>query len=189
MQFVITPYAEKIEPFVWYEGAFNDQELNWLQNKARTASSTALTGGGNTPDIRRSTVSWMNNNQENEWVFERLAWVVAKLNMRYYRFDLTGFGENLQLTQYSHLDTGMYSWHQDYGTGISRKLSIVLQLTDPSEFEGGNLQVMSSNNVLTVRKQRGLIAAFPSYITHQVTPVTSGTRQTLVAWISGPAFK
>lgn len=189
MQYVITPHAEKFEPFVWYEGAFNDQELNWLQDKARMSNITARTVGGNNPDIRRSTVSWMHNNQENEWVFDRLAKVVAKLNTQFYRFDLIGFGEALQLTQYSHADTGMYTWHQDTGTGPSRKLSIVLQLTDPSEYEGGNLQIMSTDETLTVRKQRGLIAAFPSYTTHQVTPVTSGNRQTLVAWISGPPFK
>jgi PKHD-type hydroxylase len=83
----------------------------------------------------------------------------------------------------------MYAWHQDYGSQISRKLSLVLQLTDPSRYEGGNLQTMTSQDVNTVRKQRGLITAFPSFTLHQVTPVTQGSRQSMVAWVSGPAFK
>jgi PKHD-type hydroxylase len=64
-----------------------------------------------------------------------------------------------------------------------------VQLADPSEYEGGNLQVMTSGQPQTVRKQRGLIAVFPSYVLHQVTPVTQGSRQSLVAWVSGPAFR
>jgi PKHD-type hydroxylase len=85
----------------------------------------------------------------------------------------------------------MYGWHQDYGGKLSpsRKLSLVLQLTDPAQYEGGNLQVMTSGEPKSVRKQRGLIAAFPAYTLHQVTPVTQGTRQSLVAWISGPQFR
>jgi PKHD-type hydroxylase len=111
------------------------------------------------------------------------------LNAQYYRFDLTGFGEPVQLTQYDQSENGMYGWHQDYGGGISRKLSLVLQLTDPAGYEGGNLQVMTTGNPVNVRKQRGLIAAFPSFVLHQVTPVTQGNRQSLVAWVSGNAFR
>ena len=64
-----------------------------------------------------------------------------------------------------------------------------MQLTDPSEYEGGNLQTMTTGDPANVRKQRGLIVVFPSYVLHQVTPVTQGSRQSLVAWVSGPAFK
>jgi PKHD-type hydroxylase len=111
------------------------------------------------------------------------------MNAQHFRFDLTGFGEELQLTNYNQAENGMYGWHQDYGGGISRKLSMAVQLTDPSEYEGGNLQVLTSSQPKNVRKQRGLIAIFPSYVLHQVTPVTQGSRQSLVAWVSGPAFK
>jgi PKHD-type hydroxylase len=127
--------------------------------------------------------------QDSAWVFEKLAHVAASLNAQYYQFDLTGFGEALQLTNYNQAENGMYGWHQDYGGLISRKLSLVVQLADPSEYEGGNLQVMTSGQPQTVRKQRGLIAVFPSYVLHQVTPVTQGSRQSLVAWVSGPAFR
>jgi len=48
---------------------------------------------------------------------------------------------------------------------------------------------MTTGNPVNVRKQRGLIAAFPSFVLHQVTPVTQGNRQSLVAWVSGNAFR
>lgn len=191
---MLTPYATQTEPFAWWEGAFTDQELDWLQQHAINANNRAQVGGANSGEalakIRRSKVSWINNASDTRWVFEKLADVASSLNSQYFRFDLTGFGEALQLTNYDQSEHGMYGWHQDYNTGsISRKLSLVMQLTDPAQYEGGNLQVMTNGNPINVRKQRGLIAAFPSYVMHQVTPVTQGNRQSLVAWISGPAFR
>jgi len=193
MQYLLTPHALPIEPWVWWEGAFSEQELNWLQNKAKQAEQNAQIGGGGNgvvnSNIRRSQVSWLTNTPDTKWVFEKLADVASKMNAQHFRFDLTGFGEPLQLTNYNQSENGMYGWHLDYGGGISRKLSMAIQLTDPSEYEGGNLQVMVSGQPQNIRKQRGLIAIFPSYVLHQVTPVTQGSRQSLVAWISGPAFR
>lgn len=195
MQHVLTPYAMPIEPFAWWEGAFTNQELDWLQDKAVRAEQQAQVGGNPQGEdlarVRRSKVSWLNKNQDTAWVFEKLSDIVSSLNAQYFRLDLTGFGEPIQLTNYDQADHGMYGWHQDYGGKLapSRKLSIVLQLTDPAQYEGGNLQIMTGSEPHVIRKQRGLIAAFPSYQVHQVTPVTQGSRQSLVAWITGPAFK
>jgi PKHD-type hydroxylase len=193
MQYLLAPYAKPIPPYAWWEGAFTEQELDWLQSKAKAAEQNAQVGSGSggavNKQIRRSQVSWIDNNPNTKWVFERLADVVLKLNAEHFKFDLTGFGEHLQLTNYDQSENGMYGWHQDYGGKVSRKLSMAIQLTDPSEYEGGNLQTMTSGEPTNVRKQRGLIAVFPSYVLHQVTPVTQGSRQSLVAWVSGPAFK
>lgn len=195
MQHLLIPYAMPVEPFAWWEGAFSDQELDWLQGQAIRADQQAQVGGGfdneGLAKVRRSKVSWINKTPETAWVFEKLAHVASSLNAQFYRFDLAGFGEPLQLTNYSQSEKGMYGWHQDYGGNLSpsRKLSMVLQLTDPNQYEGGNLQILTAGEPQTVRKQRGLIAVFPAYTLHQVTPVTSGSRQSLVAWITGPAFK
>jgi PKHD-type hydroxylase len=189
MQYLLTPHTLPLEPWVWWEGAFTEQELNWLQEQAKNAIQRAVTGGGINQDMRRSQIAWLSNTDDTKWVFAKLADVAAKINAQHFRFDLTGFGEPLQLTNYNQSENGMYGWHLDCGGGISRKLSMAVQLTDPSEYEGGNLQVMSGGEPQNVRKQRGLIAIFPSYTIHQVTPVTQGSRQSLVAWVSGPAFK
>jgi len=193
VQHVLTPYAANIEPFVWWENGFTEQELNWLQEQAIKADQRAQVGGSADEEtlrqIRRAQVSWLQKTPDTAWVFEKLGHIASSLNSQYYRLDLTGFGEALQLTHYDQSEQGMYGWHQDYNAKVSRKLSLVLQLTDPSQYEGGNLQVLTGGQPQTVRKQRGLVAAFPSYVLHQVTPVTSGNRQSLVAWVSGPAFR
>ena len=190
MEYILTPHSRGIPPYVWWEGAFTEQELNVLQLQAKNSKQHARIGGGvSNSEIRRSQVSWIHNTNETVWVFRKLAQIVSKLNSDCFGFDLTGFGEGLQLTNYDESENGMYGWHVDYGGMISRKLSLVLQLTDPSEYEGGNLQLHTGQNPISVKKQRGLIALFPSYVVHQVTPVTQGSRQSLVAWISGPSFK
>jgi PKHD-type hydroxylase len=196
---IFKPTAKKIENWAWWNEAFSNEELDWLQNKARNALITATVGGAlpvatmaTTENInyntRRSYVDWLQKTEESAWVFERLEDVVNKLNLDYFNFDISGFGEPIQLTNYKDADSGMYGWHQDYNANVSRKLSVVLQLSTPSEYEGGTLQIMS-DNICDIKKQRGLLVCFPSYMPHQVTPISEGTRQSLVAWISGPKFK
>ena len=192
MEYVITPYTEPQNEFYFWENEFTYNELDYLENLAKKSKDNALVGaqlGIVERDLRRSKISWMQYTAENDWIFKRLGHVVSSVNAANFRFDLTGFGEGLQLTLYEGSDNGTYNWHRDRGTTISRKLSLVLQLTDPSRFEGGNLEILDVMTPITIRKQRGLITLFPSYVTHRVTPVTHGERASLVAWVSGPSFK
>lgn len=197
MQHMLTPYSFPYQPFAWWEGAFSEQQLNWLQQQARNVQMKAQVGGGGegitNPNIRRSGLNWLSKTQETTWVFDILGHVVSTLNAQFFGFDLTGFGEHLQLTHYDESEQGMYGWHIDMGPYPNtpcRKLSVVLQLSDPVDYEGGNLELKTSGiDSIKMRKQRGLIVAFPAWTLHQVTPVTQGSRQSLVAWISGPSFK
>lgn len=195
MEHLLDPYSKKIESCTWWEGAFTEEQLNWLQGEAKKAVVSAGVGGrtknnNDNPEIRRSKINWLSNNENNSWVFKELANVVSKLNADFFGFNLTGFGEKLQLTHYNESDQGMYTWHQDFGsTGPSRKLSLVLQLSEPDEYEGGELQLLNAKTPTCIKKKRGLITVFPAWTLHQVTPVIKGNRQTLVAWVSGPPFK
>jgi len=197
MQYVLTPYGGTQEPFAWWEGAFNEQQINWLQQQARNGKQKAEVGVGGVgsvnANIRRSNLNWLPNTPETSWVFETLAHAVSSLNAQFFRFNLVGFGEHIQLTNYDESEQGMYGWHVDMGPSVTspcRKLSIVMQLSDPVDYEGGVLEIQPhGKEIIKMRKQRGLIVAFPSWTLHQVTPVTQGNRQSLVAWISGPPFK
>ena len=71
-----------------------------------------------------------------------------------------------------------------------RKLSMVLMLSDTSEFEGGELLLKSdSDEHKSLSMAKGRAWFFPSYMLHKVTPVTKGVRKTLVLWVGGPEFK
>jgi PKHD-type hydroxylase len=197
MEYTLTPYAAGTDHFAYWDNAFSNEQLDWLQNKARENNEIAGVGkGAGTVDnsIRRSSIRWLFNDPECVWVYKILAHVVSSLNARFFRFDLTGFGEAIQLTNYDSTVKGMYGWHIDHShiatDSPCRKLSVVLQLSDPGDYEGGNLELKTHNDEpYRIPKRRGLITAFPSWTIHQVSPVTQGTRQSLVIWTTGPSFK
>ena len=103
--------------------------------------------------------------------------ICRSLNGLHWRFDISGFAEDLQYTRYNS-DGCFYGWHIDNGVKGSeypqRKLSITLQLSDASEYEGGDFQ-FTLVNFQHFQKEKGLVdCVFPSYSLHQVTPVTKG---------------
>jgi PKHD-type hydroxylase len=68
-------------------------------------------------------------------------------------------------------------------------LSVSIQLTDPSEYEGGDLYLYDEDKGMLMNKSQGTLILFPSFVLHEVTPITKGERNSLVAWITGPNFK
>jgi PKHD-type hydroxylase len=97
--------------------------------------------------------------------------------------------QGLQFTRYQ-APGEHYEWHIDRGmqTG-TRKLSLSLQLSDPDDYEGGDLEMWFGGEPTKASRERGMMTFFPSYVMHRVTPVTKGVRYSLVCWISGPPFK
>jgi len=183
------------QTFTTWENGFSDSQISdIIQIGDSLIPKNAKIGGSQENDdiseIRKSKTSWIQLNNETSWLYDSLAYIVRQLNGQFYDFDLDGFVEDFQYTVY---DGGgdHYSWHIDKGTSTisPRKLSIVLQLTDPSEYEGGDLEFYVAPKPSVAKKQKGLIYAFPSWMLHRVTPVTSGIRRSLVVWAAGPKFK
>ena len=177
--------------FTSWENAFSPDEIAKIIELGESLeTSDAKVGPDVNKEYRRSKAAWIHLNNETEWIFSRLGHVVSSLNGQFYGFDLHGFAESIQYTVYSEDDQGCYDWHLDWGSQTAqRKLSIVVQLTDPEEYEGGNLEILTTKNPEVVTKAAGRAAVFPSFTLHRVTPVTKGTRRTLVAWICGNPFK
>lgn len=181
--------------FATWENGFSDSEIERIIyiGENRTKQAAVVNGGADVtlkPDIRKSTISWIDNNEDSTWLYDKLAWIVRQLNGQFFKFDLTGFAEPFQYTTY-HCDGDHYDWHIDKGllNNVPRKLSLVLQLTEPSEYEGGDLVIKTGNEDSIIQKRKGLITAFPSWILHRVIPVTAGTRKSLVLWVGGPAWR
>jgi PKHD-type hydroxylase len=147
--------------------------------------------GGVRDDIRITRTAWLNPVPEARWIYERLQRVIRTLNDRVYQFDLSGFSENIQYTVYHGTEGGHYDWHVDQGRVLTsrRKLSISVQLSEPSQYEGCDLQLYAGNKIELAPRDRGTVIAFPSYVLHRVTPCTKGTRKAMVAWTTGPQFR
>jgi PKHD-type hydroxylase len=136
---------------------------------------------------RVSHIAWLEPHAGNEWLYHKVGSLFLQVN-QHYGFDLVGMFDALQFTQYGpgqHFD-----WHMDVGRGATslRKLSLTIQLSDPADYDDGNLGFVGLDSQ---PEARGLGAAtvFPSYMGHCVTPVTRGVRRSLVAWASGAAFR
>lgn len=146
-------------------------------------------GFGVDKTIRDSKICWLYPD-EAPWVYQRLTKVIINLNNDYFKFDLFGLIEGLQFTKYE-APSGRYGAHIDKSfNGIIRKLSISVQLSDPQDYEGGDLTFNFGGSGLEILpKEQGKAIAFPSYVLHEVQPVTKGTRYSLVAWVTGAPFK
>jgi len=138
-------------------------------------------------DYRISEIAWIEPAADSGWLYHRLGAIFGRLNQTY-DFDLTGFVEPLQFTCYG---AGQYfGWHADIGGDSTslRKLSLSIQLSPAGDYEGGELQFHGAGDMPVARVQ-GTAVSFPSYLAHQVNPVSRGLQRALVAWAYGPAFR
>lgn len=146
-------------------------------------------GDGQVHDnLRRTDIAWIERNERSEWLYSRLWSAVESANARFFGYDIQ-FIEPLQYSVYRAESNGFYTAHYDWGAneiGI-RKLSFSVQLSDPMEYAGGDLVLHTGRGepVVATRRQ-GSIIVFPSWMLHEVTPVTQGVRRSLVGWFEGP---
>lgn len=170
------------------DALFSVSECRGLIDRATNMTArraTLDTSAVSSLKVRDSQVCFLEAEAENEWLYVRLESAIARLN-QLFQLRLEGFGERLQVARYGI--GGHYDWHIDIGTGLlsQRKLSLSVQLSADTDYEGGDLEFL----VPTAGGQRlqGTLIAFPSFAPHRVTPVTRGERWSLVSWISGPPF-
>ena len=147
---------------------------------------------------RNSDVIWL----DDPWIMKEIQPFVhiANVNAGWnFKWDAS---ESCQFTKYKI--NQFYDWHIDTfkpQNNRQRKISMTCQLTDGSEYEGGELQFDfrdyspnlrdESNHLVTIEEilPKGTVVVFPSFLWHRVQPVTKGTRYSLVMWNLGEAFK
>jgi PKHD-type hydroxylase len=178
------------EPFIQASHLFDSFEVDRILEMAKnTSPDRGRTSNFRGDDIRKSTVSWFYPSSETGWLFQKLQDIVTEANRKFFNFELHGFFSGLQFTKYES-DGGHYTWHPDRGGQFSnRKLSMTIQLSDSDDYEGGDLEYLVGPDPQQATRGRGDVHIFPSFILHRVTPVTKGTRYSLVGWVQGPPFR
>ncbi len=170
--------------------------MNDVVERLRPIPATIGGGGGEVrQDYRDSAVAFF---PEGHWIMGMMFHFGAIANSQNWRLDLSG-PSPVQFTVYR--ENQFYDWHLDVGgeppqARSVRKISVVMQLSDPTEYEGGELEFKldaetERARVITAEEARpaGSIVVFPSYIPHRVRPVTKGVRRSLVCWLVGPPFR
>jgi PKHD-type hydroxylase len=188
----------QMTPFVTLCDALTATECDQIIHLVQAAQmrDAALAGGTTSHDLRRAEVAWLDDTPAAAWVMDRMIGLVASVNRDEFGFDLSEFGESAQVARYGAEREGHFDWHTDIAAGnwqaswaAKRKLTIVVQLSDPSEYDGGALQLWPNSHVTDAPRLRGLATVFPSNVLHRVTPVTRGTRWSLTLWAHGPRFR
>lgn len=160
---------------------------------------------------RNSKNAWI---PTHHWVAGFLWHYVERANRENFLYDLRNIdGESLQYTRYGEGE--FYSWHNDAGLAtqykpqavgnrgteiaqdflnqnceLVRKLSFSLQLSNPEDYEGGNVQFIDEHGKsYFAPRQRGTIVLFDSRSQHRVLKVTKGVRKSIVGWVVGPRWK
>tara|TARA_R110002126_G_scaffold235620_2_gene379355 strand:- start:395 stop:997 length:603 start_codon:yes stop_codon:yes gene_type:complete len=152
--------------------------------------------------IRKSEVCFL----DDQWIYDLIIPYIKRANINAdWNFDWD-WSESIQFTKYKPDE--FYTWHTDdmpapFGKkshpnyrGKIRKLSATINLTDPNEYTGGDFELDLRNNtegrqIITLDeiKPKGSILVFPSFVTHQVRPIRTGERNSLVIWNLGPPWK
>lgn len=154
------------------------------------------------PKRRHSTISWLNE----KWIYEAIHPFIHSANEKAGWNFHWNWTQEAQFTIYE--EGQYYDWHSDdyqdvlkkpldkNENGKQRKLSLTVSLSDPEDYEGGDLEFFlpthpSYPKNITCKEIRpqGSIVVFPSFVWHRVTPVTRGVRYSLVAWNLGNPWK
>jgi PKHD-type hydroxylase len=201
---------------VWYYSDIPEDIVSILENDLKVnfdhqMDDSRLMGDALNKDKRNSQNTWV---PSSHWLGGFMWHYIERANRENFLYDLRCIdGESMQYTQYG--PGQFYGWHNDSGlachykpvtvgnrtegraqdfveenTELVRKLSFVLQLSNPDDYEGGNLQLLDeSGKSYFAPRKRGCIILFDSRTQHRVLPVKSGLRKSIVGWTVGPRWK
>jgi PKHD-type hydroxylase len=190
---LVFPRDQSIDQTNYYivNDAFNAEELEWINNLHELYPFQEATVMGENDGIRKSEVKWMHSDDKSFWVYEKIGQYVQQANNALWKFNLQSIVDSIQYTVY-YEGGGHYDWHVDIGPGSinHRKVSLTIQLSDPDEYEGGDLQIWTGGQYpMTAPKGKGNVVIFPSFMMHRVTPVIKGTRKSFVLWLGGGHYR
>lgn len=191
--FIMTPNNTDPLNYYFYEEGFTREELNKIEKETAKlplhSASTFRSGGDNT---RNSKIKWVPQNTQWWWLYEKLHNMAIEANSTLWKFGLFNMPEKIQYTEYLASQNGKYEWHQDIGPahGSIRKVSITVQLSEPDDYEGGDLELFMGGsfddpNIVKAPRKAGCVFIFPSFLMHRIAPVTKGTRKSFVLWLGG----
>lgn len=191
MGFSIPKYNAPLECFAIWSKGFTEEEIEkivFLEKLLKFERGKV----GNFDEVkdkaRVSEVSWIHPDANSDWLFHRFAAISSKVNYDHFMFNIEGL-DAFQYTKYG--EHGHYDWHIDTAFGwenYQRKLSAVMLLNNPDEYEGGEFEIVTNGNInepKSFKPNKGDIVYFASWMPHRVAPVTGGERKSLVTWIGG----
>ena len=193
MGFPVNKYNKILPKFGVMKEIFSKEEIDNIIFLEKLMSFTAGKTGHqfdqkHDPDVRNTQICFFPPDENTHWLYEKISNICSHANNDLFMEDI----DHMEDIQYSVYEEGChYDWHVDEFSEFSstqRKISGVVFLTDPDEYEGGELEIITKGNPEKSEKLRSLkgdVAFFASTHPHKVHPVTKGIRRTLVFWVMG----
>jgi PKHD-type hydroxylase len=193
MSYNIPKYGKPLECFAIWQGGFSSEEIDKIIDieklqefdRGRVGNDLNVAAPN---EVRNADITWIHTDQHSDWVFNRIASITSLVNHDHFMYNIDGV-DALQYSKYG--PDQHYTWHWDVEFGWRkwiRKISIAIMLSDPSEYEGGEFQLIKNGNLddmVSIKLEKGDMIYFASWMPHRVAPVTSGLRRSLVAWVMG----
>lgn len=185
--------------FYYWKNVFDDNMIRNLTDMVY-ANYKFEKGKTGTKELGNETDSYSTNNRDiayinpqphSKWLYDLLFPLALEANEKVFHFDIDIVTDSIHYVIYPE-DGGHLDWHMDVGAfGVNkRKLAMTVQLSDSSDYEGGDFQIwMGGEDYLTVPREKGDVIVFPSFCMHRVTPITRGERRCLVFWTGGRPFR
>ena len=156
---------------------------------AYVGNKQGIKGGVLDTKTRTSHISWIPFSKMTD-MYKDIDRIMQATNRNHFGFDGMQITEMAQYTEYP--EGGFYEWHVDNDVNCAheppvRKISMTCLLSPESEFEGGDLELMTEGKIAKLKQGHAIF--FASFIRHRVKPVTRGRRQSLVMWFGGTPFK
>jgi PKHD-type hydroxylase len=173
---------------VWPSGLNTEQvdKITAIARRQPIEDATVFSSAEAMQGIRSCTVRWL----DDEWLQSLLWPYVEQANKGGFHVAVDRRVE-MQFAEYTAEQGDHYGWHHDVQwngqSGVDRKISITVQLSDADAYEGGDFEFDELKTNADFRS-KGTVLVFPSYLRHRIHPVTSGTRCALVAWFFGPRW-
>ncbi|MGD1808205.1 2OG-Fe(II) oxygenase [Dapis sp. BLCC M126] len=177
-------------------GAFTADECDWIISLSQNlATGQNYIVKATNPSYRQVSAWKISQNQETNWVWQRLINNVIYANNSWWNYDIVGILESIQLICYdstnsSHKIQDNCDLHIDNEYPFSfRKISFSVELSEPNSYEGAELSLYVQENPKILPRSRGTMIMYPSFILHEVTPIIKGKRWALIGWVTGPQFR
>jgi PKHD-type hydroxylase len=167
-----------------------------LTRPAQEGAIGTDTGVKTDNSFRRSQIRFVNRGDADlDFLFDDLWKLAVRANQDWFDVQISKL-DYYQIAEYDSAYQGEYKTHHDvfYINGdpyYHRKLSCVIQLSDPNQYKGGDLtfvDVHAYPNAEELRQQ-GTVIFFPSFVRHAALPVTEGKRHSIAAWFDGPKWR
>jgi PKHD-type hydroxylase len=185
----------------YFKSYFSKDYCNELLANALTIPSqdahVGINGAESTSyESRRSQIRFINS---GDWMFKEFfsdLWNMAiQANSDFFNVHITKL-DFVQLAEYDSSYKGEYKAHHDVfwinnDPFYHRKLSCIVQLTDPNEYTGGDFELIDTSTFpdASEMRQQGTVIFFPSFFKHQANPVLTGTRYSIASWFEGPKWR